>query len=653
VIEGRFTDPSAPSEFTVSRLAAADMDAEVGRTYDFVSLDQDQIESNELFDDPRGPSFEATLVGIVGSISDFDEPASAITFSERFIPAHPDVGVVASILAMYVDDSTSRAAVLDEIRALPFGADVFQMPNQMVTRGARDAVELQANALWIISLISIGAATLVTGQLAARHVRSTVGNRAPLQALGFSRRQVAAEAAMEGLIVGTAAAAVAVVAATVVSGLFPFGVLRVFEPDPGPRADLAVLGVGSLLLIALVAVSAAFTAGRTVASPRQRSRRVAVADQVATLGAPVSMVHGVRFAVSRQVRRGAPPLALMGGVAASVTILTGALVVGVSMGRIVDEPFRYGVNFDELLGNQYQEATADIVTPLAADPDVVDLAAVTVGTVTVADGTDIPIWAFESVKGDLAPVITAGRAPAGDDEVAVGRKLARLLGAGIGDVVTATGVGGGAAELTVVGFAVTADEAGEGATMTFSGYEALAPNATRRLAVVRLREGAPEDTPQRLGEIVATPPTSLTLPNSARALDRVTPTPFLLAVVVTLLLVALFAVNLLASTRERTPDLAVMRALGGDRPQLGGMVHWQSLTVGAVGLAVGLPLGIVIGRRVFTLVANNVGVVPAPYVPLFVPLGVLAGVLVIALTTAAWPAVRAARIDASTALRRS
>ena len=651
VVDGRFTDPSAPTEFTLSRQAAAAMDATVGETYDVVSLTQAQIVANAFEDEPAGPRFDATLVGIVGSVTDFDAPTNTLTFSEGFLAALPDVGVVASIVPVYVADGATER-VLAEIRELPFGRDVSQLPNRLITPGARDAVQLQATALWIVTIIAAGAAALVAGQLAARHVRSSVGNRAPLQALGFSRRQIRAEAAIEGGIVGVAAAIVAVLGAVLASRLFPFGVVRVFEPDPGVRIDAPVLLVGALALIALVSSAAAATAARPITQARLRGRRVAIADQVAAAGAPPSMVNGVRFAVSRQVRRGTPPLALIGGVAASLIILSGTLVVGMSIRRVIDEPARYGLNYDELLGNQYQPATGDIVTPLAADADVEDLAAVTIGSLTFGS-TDVPIWASESVKGEMGPVITDGRAPTGIDEIALGRKSARRLGVGIGDTVTASTADGGSAALTVVGYAVTAAEAGGGAAMTFPAYAALVPDATRNVAALRLRAGAVPDTVTRLQEVAATPSTTLALPSAARGLDRVTPTPFLLAIVVTLLLVALLAVNLIASARERARDLAVMRALGADRRQLRGMLLWQAITVALIGLVVGVPIGVAIGRRVFVLVANNVGVVSAPHVPALVPLGVIATMLAIAVAAAAWPSMRAARVEASTALRRS
>jgi hypothetical protein len=364
------------------------------------------------------------------------------------------------------------------------------------------------------------------------------------------------------------------------------------------------------------------------------------------------MVNGVRFALSRHARRGAPPAALIVATGAGVTLMTGALVVGASMARVIDEPFRFGVNYDHVLGNQYQPATGDIVTPLAADPDVEAISAGTIGTLTIGD-TDLSVWVFEPVKGDLLPVITAGRAPVADDELALGRRAAREFDVRVGDVVNVTAAEGSPAELTVVGLAVTPDEAGEGATMTYAGYAALTPEASRNVAAVNLRADAPPETLTRLLEVAATPRATITLPASARALDRVTPTPFLLAVVLTLLVIALLAVNLLAAARERARDIAVMRSLGADGRQLGGMLFWHGTTLAVIGLATGVPLGVAIGRRVFTVVANNLGLVPTPHVPPVLLAGIVLGVLLIAVATAALPASRARRTRTTAVLRRS
>ena len=62
-------------------------------------------------------------------------------------------------------------------------------------------------------------------------------------------------------------------------------------------------------------------------------------------------------------------------------------------------------------------------------------------------------------------------------------------------------------------------------------------------------------------------------------------------------LAALAVVHALVSTvRMRRQDLAVLRTLGFERRQLGSTLVWQATTIGVVGLAVGVPLGLVVGR---------------------------------------------------------
>jgi predicted lysophospholipase L1 biosynthesis ABC-type transport system permease subunit len=70
---------------------------------------------------------------------------------------------------------------------------------------------------------------------------------------------------------------------------------------------------------------------------------------------------------------------------------------------------------------------------------------------------------------------------------------------------------------------------------------------------------------------------------------------------------------LVTTVRARRHELAVCRALGFSRSQLGTVVSWQSMTVAIAGLAVGVPLGILVGRLAWTTVGNDLGVAPAPF----------------------------------------
>src|SRR5207342_1804052 len=97
-------------------------------------------------------------------------------------------------------------------------------------------------------------------------------------------------------------------------------------------------------------------------------------------------------------------------------------------------------------------------------------------------GSDTPTLAFDSAKGGLEPTVLRGRSPATAGEIGLGAEVARRLGVGVG--VEVAGVSGASRQLAVVGLVVTPDSAGAGAAMTFEGYQALNPSATRNILLV-------------------------------------------------------------------------------------------------------------------------------------------------------------------------
>ena len=116
---------------------------------------------------------------------------------------------------------------------------------------------------------------------------------------------------------------------------------------------------------------------------------------------------------------------------------------------------------------------------------------------------------------------------------------------------------------------------------------------------------------------------------------------------------ALVAVGfaLVTAVRRRRRDLAVLKTLGFDRRQVRVTVAWHATTVAAIGLLVGIPLGMAVGRFVWRAVADELGVSAEPTWPvlaiaLLVPAAVLAVNLV-----AAVPARRAARTRPAVVLR--
>jgi predicted lysophospholipase L1 biosynthesis ABC-type transport system permease subunit len=55
----------------------------------------------------------------------------------------------------------------------------------------------------------------------------------------------------------------------------------------------------------------------------------------------------------------------------------------------------------------------------------------------------------------------------------------------------------------------------------------------------------------------------------------------------------------------------VLRAVGFVRRQVRAAVAWQSATLMAVSLAVGIPVGMICGRQIWLLLTRQLGVLPA------------------------------------------
>ena len=109
---------------------------------------------------------------------------------------------------------------------------------------------------------------------------------------------------------------------------------------------------------------------------------------------------------------------------------------------------------------------------------------------------------------------------------------------------------------------------------------------------------------------------------------------------------------LVTTVRRRRHDLAVLRSIGFTRRATRGIViGWQSTLIAIVGLVLGVPLGIVIGRLVWKQLAESF---PVAYVPPLALVGVLLIVplaIAIANLVAAGPAHAATRIRPARVLR--
>ena len=141
------------------------------------------------------------------------------------------------------------------------------------------------------------------------------------------------------------------------------------------------------------------------------------------------------------------------------------------------------------------------------------------------------------------------------------------------------------------------------------------------------------------------------LPVAVDSLGQLRSLPLALAIFFGLLAVATVAHALVTTVRRRRHDLAILRSIGFTRGDARIAIVWQSTLIAIVGLVVGVPLGIIVGRVLWKQLAEDF---PVAYVPPLALVGVLLVVpvaIVIANLVAAGPAHAATRIRPARVLR--
>ena len=128
-------------------------------------------------------------------------------------------------------------------------------------------------------------------------------------------------------------------------------------------------------------------------------------------------------------------------------------------------------------------------------------------------------------------------------------------------------------------------------------------------------------------------------------------TPALLAVALAAGATAALALALTSSVRRRRRDLGLLKTLGFTRRQLASTIAAQSTVVALVGVFIGIPVGVAVGRWLWILFARQIGAVPDATVPILQLVGLALGTLILANLIAAVPGRLAARTPAALVLR--
>lgn len=502
-------------------------------------------------------------------------------------------------------------------------------------------IDLQSLAAWVIALTTLVAGAVFVGQAISRQLRRELADRATLQALGFDRAHTTLAAVSRMAPVAAGCALLASVTAVLASPIGPIGLARHAEIEQGIHWDIPVIVIGSIAAgLAVVAVSAA-------AAWRSPART------------PSSAVHGVtsgRWTLPVTARTGAL-LARTTGTRAAVLSACVAIVAAVGVGGLLRNitmleniPRRYGATWDLDVGAYTSYEGLHKAQQTAEAHAFVTATGSMRTTTTEVNGHQLLIVAFDpQTDPAIAPVVTDGRLPRADDEIALGSEAMSDLGVGIGDSFVpppGPGTGEGSSPdnigpLRVVGRVVVNDNGtdqrsgGAGGVITNGLFDRIDPTTVPQDVLLKLAPGtdlatAVAELRPEFGGIIG-----LARPQAdVRNLDRVKPQLRVVAPVVILFAIAALTHALITTVRVRRRDLATMRALGFTGGQVAASIGWHAAFVQAVALVVGIPIGVVAAQWGWRSVEARLGVIPDSSIPWPTIVLAIVGALVVCATAA-------------------
>jgi ABC-type antimicrobial peptide transport system permease subunit len=624
------------------------------------------------------PDVHAKVVGIFQSPNDLSGTDATILGSTAMYERYRGQAFSCQGRAIHLHEGLAGIPAFGAaLTSLQPGAFYFDMSQEQVN--AESATHLRAIVMTLFGWLTVIAGLLVVGQALVRRTVLGATDDPILRALGMSRRQVASIPLVSALIIGVGGAALALAGAITVSPFTVTGLAKMLEPDPGIRIDIPVLSIGAISIVAIVLLFTAVpawrlagarggVAGTVELSGTSRPSRIAAA--AASLGLSPSAIAGARLALEPGHGRTATPVrSAIAALALTIMAMVAAFGFAASMNHFIDTPRLWGVNFQVATGNPFSGSLfQDRAVPLLEHDPGLDRLTVgnfqTTGYLTSANGTiAATLWGLSGVDGPpLSPTMLEGRWPQTTHEIALGATTLRELGLQVGDRVHVVRAGN-EADLTIVGVPVFPDFGfgagfGDGAGLTFEGLQRLDPSTTQNLVMADYVPGTDQSavmarvnpTLRKLNaQVVANDGAQLGDANKDAARSK--NIPLILASLFTIVAFATLVHVLVTSVRRRRRDLAILRTIGFTRRQISRTVAWQAATIAVVGLAIGLPLGVLVGRLTWSLFAGQLGVVSVPVIAWARVIMLIPATIVIAVLISIPPAIAARRTRPAAVLR--
>lgn len=683
---GRLPDPKRVYEVAVNEAAAEDFGYRVGQKLQLGTYDPADI-TPDAFTNPPAPmkTMTATIVGVglfPNEVLQDDTDRSPLML---LTPAYthevlPYVQYEWQGLKLKRGDADVAAVKKTFVSLLDLGSPQFFRVTSITTYHVEQAVRPLSIALVLFGAIAGLACLVFVGQALSRQLRSERDERLALRAMGATPGASTRTAAFGPILTVLTGIPLAVILAILASPLMPLGKVRAVEVARGVDVDWTVLGPAAFVLFFVLGTVVWITAWR--GAPHQQSEESIPTSRLSKVvrsaqGAGLSPagVCGLRLAMEPGHGRTAVPVrSVMAGLTISVVALVAAVTFGSSLTALVNTPRLYGWAWDATLldGGGYGEGHVDIARQVFGKDRNVDAFAGGYFGSDEIDGKSTPL--LGSTPGaSVHPPILEGRSIETVNEAVLGSHTLAELHKSIGDTIV-LGSGAQTHKLRIVGTATLPTigiihgqytSLGVGAivdTALVPGYDTniqaggyTGPNVW----FVKFRPGIDQASARReLAREMApigSDPESLVLLSAQRPAEIVNAAdigsaPKLLAGALALAALASLGLALATSVRRRRIDLALLKALGFTRRQLGAVVRWQAGSTVLVGLVIGVPLGVITGRLLWRVFAEQLDVVSEPSTPFLTILAVAVIAVVVALFAAAIPAQVARRVNPATVL---
>ena len=627
VVKGRMYNPQAPDEVVVDEHAAAF--AAVGSTFTFQSLGPDQ-EAAPANTPAGGPTFTLHVVGEVKEIDQylFVPDGQAFTSPEFVEQNRGRILALPNAQVVLRPGKGGIAALQRDVSALIApGTPVLDFAQ--VSRRVTTTLEVERAALLLLGLAVVLAGGFLVAQALGRSGGLIADDVSALRAIGLTGGEVALAGALSQLLTMGVAVAAGFAAAFLLSGAFPVGLGRQIDPNAGFHLDWVVVAPGSLATGLLVIAYAWLTARRTYGVSDRAAARPSSLAAAIRRSAPTTVGLGAGMAFDRgRGVRSIPVRPALAGAVVGVVGVVATLSINQGIVYALAHPALAGVNWDAEVLPSASDLTLrgvgpDLASKVGAAAGPAAQVAVRDRYVVPVNGVGVPAFSLRSPAGGAPAVlgltVTSGRAPSEDGEADIGPATARELHAKVGDTVH---IGQPGAAVRLVGEALfPADphsEFDEGLWLMPAAYDAVVPplggtltagDVDRILAV----QAPPGESGSRLVDHLSSvlgdqvqgvsPPVE---PTELTNLRNIKVLPTALAGFLALVAIAAVSLVLVASSRRRRRDFAVLRALGLGTGGTRMVVNSQGTAIGVFGLVFGVPLGLATGRVGWRLVAERV-----------------------------------------------